>query len=324
MKLWHRVVLSLGLLGILLVILPWHELRAAFARLSAHLWLGVLGGFVLGHAIGVFKWRLAVNAGRGGLALLEGARCYAAGLFANLCLPSIVGGDVLRAALAARITRRPEAAVWGGLVDRLSDVTALALLIAGGALVARTALPGLWAQLLGLAVIIATLTAAFGLPLALRRPPARWPRKIRRPVARSMVAIRRMSRRPFTAVKILALSMAIQSGFVLLNAALGAGVGIHIPLAVWFLVWPLAKVASLLPISLGGLAVREATLAALLVPFGVRPSAGVAVSLVWQSVLIAGGLLGGLLWLLLRKSSAEGGTPESLWRSAKATSSSHG
>ena len=92
----------------------------------------------------------------------------------------------------------------------------------------------------------------------------------------------------------------------------------------WFLVWPLAKVASLLPISLGGLAVREATLAALLVPFGVRPSAGVAVSLVWQSVLIAGGLMGGLLWLALRKSSARGGTTESLWHSAKAATSSHG
>jgi uncharacterized membrane protein YbhN (UPF0104 family) len=324
MKLWHRVALSLGLLGILLVILPWHELRAAFARLSATLWVGVLGGFVLGHAIGIFKWRLAVNAGRGGLAVLDGARCYAAGLFANLCLPSIVGGDVLRAALAARITRRPEAAVWGGLVDRLSDVTALGLLIAGGAFVARTALPGLWAQLLGLAVIVVTLVAALGLPLALRRPLARWPRKVRRPVGRSMVAIRRMSRRPLTAVRILVLSLTIQAGFVLLNAALGAGVGIQVPLAVWFLVWPLAKVASLLPISLGGLAVREATLAALLVPFGVRPSAGVAVSLIWQSVLIAGGLLGGLLWLFLKRSGARGGTPESLWRSAKAASSSHG
>lgn len=324
MKLWHRVVLSVGLLAILLLVLPWNELRAAFARLSAPLWIGVLGGFVLGHAIGVFKWRLAVNAGRGGLALLDGARCYAAGLFANLCLPSIVGGDVLRAALAAKITRRPEAAVWGGLVDRLSDVTALGLLIVAGALLARTALPGLWAQLLGLAVVMAILVAGFGLPLALRRPLARWPKRIRRPVARSMVAIRRMSRSPFTALKILLLSLAIQSGFVLLNAALGAGVGIHVPLAVWFLVWPLAKVASLLPISLGGLAVREATLAALLVPFGVRPSAGVAVSLVWQSVLIAGGLMGGLLWLALRKSSARGGTTESLWHSAKAATSSHG
>ncbi|HSM16364.1 MAG TPA: lysylphosphatidylglycerol synthase transmembrane domain-containing protein [Gemmatimonadales bacterium] len=322
MKLWHRVALSAGLLAVLLVVLPWHELRTAFASLSAPLWLGVLGGFVLGHAIGVFKWRFAVNAGRGGLGTLDGAKCYAAGLFANLCLPSIVGGDVLRVALAAKATRRPEAAVWGGVADRLSDVVALSLLVAAGALTARTALPGLWAQLLGLAGVIGVLAAVIALPLALRRPLAKWPKKIRRHVARSMVAIRRISRRPGTAVTILALSLTIQGGFVLLNAALGAGVGIRVPLAVWFLVWPLAKVVSLLPISLGGLAVREATLAALLVPFGVRPSVGVAASLVWQSVLIAGGLLGGLLWLVLRRSGSEGGVSESVWRSAKV--SSHG
>ncbi len=318
MKLWYRVALSAGLLAILLTVLPWQELRTAFGSLSALLWVGVLAGFVLGHAIGTFKWRFAVNAGRAGLAVLDGARCYAAGLFANLCLPSIVGGDVLRAALAAKITRRPEAAVWGGVVDRMSDVIALGLLVAAGALTARTALPGLWAQLLGLAAIVGVLVAGIGLPLALRRPLARWPKRIRRHVARSLVALRRISRRPSTAVTILALSLTIQSGFVLLNAALGAGVGIRVPLAVWFLVWPLAKVVSLLPISLGGLAVREATLAALLVPFGVRPSAGVAASLVWQSILIAGGLLGGLLWLTMRPSSgAAGNGGESLWRSAR-------
>ena len=320
MKLWHRVALSAGLLAVLLVVLPWHELRMAFASLSAPLWLGVLGGFVLGHAIGVFKWRFAVNAGRGRLGALDGAKCYAAGLFANLCLPSIVGGDVLRAALAAKATRRPEAAVWGGVVDRLSDVVALGFLVAAGAFTARTALPGLWSQLLGLAGVIGVLVAVITLPLALRRPLAKWPKKIRRHVARSMVAIRRISRRPGTAVTIVGLSLTIQGGFVLLNAALGAGVGIRVPLAVWFLVWPLAKVVSLLPISLGGLAVREATLAALLVPFGVRPSAGVAASLVWQSVLIAGGLLGGLLWLVLKRSGSEGGVSESVWRSAKVAS----
>jgi uncharacterized membrane protein YbhN (UPF0104 family) len=82
---------------------------------------------------------------------------------------------------------------------------------------------------------------------------------------------------------------------------MGRSVGIEVPLAVWFLVWPLAKIASLLPISLGGLAVREASLAALLVPFGVPVARSVVCSLLWQTVLIAGGLLGGLTWLILSR-----------------------
>ena len=70
-------------------------------------------------------------------------------------------------------------------------------------------------------------------------------------------------------------------------------------LPVWFMIWPLAKLASLLLISLGGLAVREASLAALLLPFGVPVARSVVCSLLWQTVLIAGGLLGGLTWLVL-------------------------
>jgi uncharacterized membrane protein YbhN (UPF0104 family) len=78
---------------------------------------------------------------------------------------------------------------------------------------------------------------------------------------------------------------------------------------VWFLVWPLAKLAGLLPISLGGLAVREATLAALLAPFGVPIALGVVCSLLWQTVLIAGGLLGGLAWLGLGRRGPDAAAP---------------
>jgi uncharacterized membrane protein YbhN (UPF0104 family) len=110
-----------------------------------------------------------------------------------------------------------------------------------------------------------------------------------------------MARQPSIALAGFGLSLTIQSGFVLLNAWLGHHIGVRVPLAVWFLAWPLAKVASLMPISLGGLAVREASLAALLAPFGVPLAMGVLASLLWQSVLIAGGLAGGLLWLILSR-----------------------
>ncbi len=50
----------------------------------------------------------------------------------------------------------------------------------------------------------------------------------------------------------------------------------------------------------GGIGVREAALAALFAPFGVPAVLAVAVSLVFQVVVISGGLVGGLLSLLLR------------------------
>jgi uncharacterized membrane protein YbhN (UPF0104 family) len=151
------------------------------------------------------------------------------------------------------------------------------------------------AFLAGMVVVIAvTLTV-------MRRPLWRWPQRWRRRVGKTLAAIRRLSRRPRVWLFSQSLSLVIQGGFVLLNAAIGSGLGIEVPLAVWFIVWPLAKIAGLLPISLGGLAVREATLAALLVPFGVLATNGVATSLLWQTILIAGGLIAGLAWLVLRR-----------------------
>ena len=115
---------------------------------------------------------------------------------------------------------------------------------------------------------------------------------------------RRLYATPSRGSSALGLSLTIQSSFVLLNRELGQAIGIEVPLAVWFLVWPLAKIAGLMPISLGGLAVRETTLAALLTPFGVPFALGVVCSLLWQTVLIVGGLLGGLTWVVLRRRPA--------------------
>lgn len=301
MKLWLRIAVSVGLLALLFLLLPWEQVRDALARLAPGVWAGVLAGFVVGHGLGIFKWRLFVNAGRASLRVRDAVHCYSAGLFANLCLPSIVGGDVLRAAMAAKFTRRPEAAFLGGVIDRLTDMIAMVILIAMGGLTAHSALDGWGRQALTAAMILGAIGAGLLLPLVLRRPLARWPRKVRRPIGRSLVALRRMLRSPRTAAIALGLSLTIQGSFVLLNSVLGRAVGIDVPLAVWFLVWPLAKIAGLMPISLGGLAVREATLGTLLAPFGVPFAVGVVCSLLWQTVLIVGGLIGGLAWLALSR-----------------------
>lgn len=305
MKLWLRVGVSIGLLTLLFVVLPWEELRGAVGRMSLSVWLLALLGFVLGHLLGTAKWRMLVNATRASLRPVDAIRCYAAGLFANLCLPTAVGGDVLRAGLAARATGRTEAAVLGSVADRMIDTLTMALLVAAGALFARDALPGVGSGLIAVGIVGGVLVAAAALPLLLRRPLARWPRKFRRRIGRSLVALRYLSRAGHVAVLAVLASIAVQSTFVLLSAWIGHAVGISIPLAVWFFAWPLAKLVAMLPISIGGLAVRDATLAALLVPVGVPMAVGLVASLLWQTVLITGGLIGGLVWWTLSRSRGE-------------------
>ncbi|MCC6927924.1 MAG: flippase-like domain-containing protein [Gemmatimonadaceae bacterium] len=298
-----KAIVSVGLLALLFWILPWSQLEEAFRRLSLRTWLGLLAGFVGGHLLGVVKWRTVVNAGRARLGFRDAIMCYGAGLFTNLCLPTIVGGDILRLTMASRITRNPAAVTLGGVTDRLSDILALGILLALGLLLSTDQLPGLWGQVITVVVVVGAVLAMAGLPFVLQRPLARWPKKFRRPIGRLLVALRHSWKTPSALATALALSLVIQGGFVLLNVALGRSIGIGVDLSVWLIAWPAAKVAGLLPISLGGLAVREASLGALLLPFGVPMATGVAASLIWQTVLIGGGLIGGATWVMLRPSN---------------------
>jgi len=309
-KIAVRVAVSVIVLALLLTLLPYDEIKQAVGGLSPLLWLGVLAGFLVGHRAGVEKWRSIINASRADLGSRPAVRCYAAGLFANLCLPSIVGGDVLRAALASRVTGRTEAVVIGALADRLLDVTALAVLISVGALAAPSVLPGAASWGIAGLVVGGAIAGAVAVAIAGRRPLRSWPPRFRRRIGRTLVGLRRLRRYPRVTARAFAISLAIQSGFVLLNAAIGRAVGIDVPVIAWFLVWPLAKVAALLPISLGGLGLRDATLGALMVPLGVPMALGVVASLVWQSVLIAGGLIAGGVWLLLGREGASGARRE--------------
>jgi uncharacterized membrane protein YbhN (UPF0104 family) len=89
-----------------------------------------------------------------------------------------------------------------------------------------------------------------------------------------------------------------------MNAWLGDACGSHIPLWAWFFAWPLAKIASMVPVSLGGLGVREAALVSLLVPLGAEAATVVAAGLAFEAVIIGGGLIGGLISVLLAAGAA--------------------
>jgi uncharacterized membrane protein YbhN (UPF0104 family) len=303
MKLVLRALVSAGVLAGLLLLLPWDDIRGSAARLPLHVWLGVYVVFVLAHQLGAIKWQTLVRAGRARFQAVDAIRCYSAGLFANLCLPSIVGGDVLRAGLAVKSTGRFAATVLGSIADRTLDVLSLALLITVGAVLARGNLDGAARTAVELVLVGGVVGSAVVALLAFRTPLRRWPRRIRRPVSRALVALRRLVRHPWALVTALALSLVIQTTFVLVNAWIGRSIGIAAPLQAWFLVWPLAKLSGLLPISLGGLGVRDAALASLLAPWGVPLARGVVAGLIWQTVLIAGGLSGGAIWWLLSRRS---------------------
>lgn len=297
-----RLLFSGGVLALLLLAVPWDQVTAAAARMTILLYVMALAGYLGGHALGTLKWRMILSASRGGrLSVRDSAGCYSAGLFSNLFLPTLVGGDVVRATLAARALGRPEAVILGGIADRVIDFAGLGLLIAAGAVFAGAEIAAGWAgPLAGIIAIVGFGAGLLLLPLALRRPLSRWPRRFRRRIGRALVALRHLARRPRLALLALLLSLSMQSLFIVISARLGHAVGADAPLWGWFVVWPLAKAAGMLPVTLGGLGVRDAALTSLLVPFGVPAAYGLVASLAWNAVVIGGTAIAGVVALVLR------------------------
>lgn len=294
-----RAFVTVAILAALLTWLRPDDLLAAMKRTGLRLWVVTVIAHVALHLCVVAKWRLLLAATGARTPMRDALRAHGAGVFANLYLPSIVGGEVVRVGMVATKGRTLAAVVTAGIADRAMDLFALVVLTAGGLLFVSAARTSVNLQVLVLAGVgLVGSVAAFLLAVRLIHS-ERMPSAISSGFSGLTRSLETLRQQKGAALLALAASVSIQASFVVQNVWLGRAIGIEVPIAVWFVAWPLAKLASLSPFSLGGLGVREGVLAALLIPFSVPPTLAVAESLVWQSVMYALGLLGGVtsVWL---------------------------
>src|SRR5262245_47002316 len=124
-----RAALSGSVLALVFSFLPLSDVLATAQRVDASLWLASRAVFWVGHVSSAVKWQVLADSGAGFGAVL---RAHFGGLSANLCLPGVAGGDVVRAVLLLpRVQDRTRLAL-GSLADRLIDTIGLLILAMGG------------------------------------------------------------------------------------------------------------------------------------------------------------------------------------------------
>jgi uncharacterized membrane protein YbhN (UPF0104 family) len=301
-----RVAGSLLLLIVLMLVFPRHKLVQALASIPPSTIAAALPIYVSLHFLGSLKWQLMVNRPDAPLTFLESVRCYFGGLFSNLFLPSVIGGDVVTIALGVSPNRKTEQLVSGTLANRIIDLAALALLVGSAVFVlplpnrdregvgafaaVSTASGGAGQQLIQLILIVLIGVSILAcLSVFLLR------RKIQGRARRYLEAFAACWHRPWLTLAVLALSLAMQTGLIALSAWIGVGCGLHLPARAWLFAWPLAKLSGFVPVTLAGIGSRELVLPALLAPFGADPAAAAGVGLAWDAVLITGSLVGGAI-----------------------------
>ncbi len=287
-----RVVGSALVLTATFAILPIGEVWQTMSSIPPLLWTGVLLAFLGGHVIAATKWWLLTSR-HADIPFATAIRAHFAGLAANLCLPGIAGGDVVRAGLVLQPASNKARVAIGSLADRFLDSFALLALSAAGALTALGPAIVWRGPLLAIGSVL--FVAAAAIILALIIVPRLSQSGIVEKITSVMTEFRRM---PGRLLFCFGLSISVQAVFVGLNVALGAASAVDAQAAHWFFAWPLAKLVAIVPISISGLGVREASLATMLTPFGADAAKVVAVGLVWQTILFASGLLGGIAFAL--------------------------
>ncbi len=293
-----RVAISMLVLAAVFYFLPLRDVLATIRKIDLGDWAVALCIFLTGHVIAALKWQMLANDGAGLMVVL---RAHFAGLVANLALPGVAGGDVVRAAFLYRYVNNKTRLAIGSVADRIVDTVGLLLLAGAGLAVAIRQFASSVNLLIGVGVALVAIAVGALLvlkfhPLLLRRlPQGSALVRFGNQVGTGIIALSKEKRRLALS---LALSMLVQGIFVMVNIKLASAAGVHAPTAAWFFAWPLSKLVATLPISVAGIGVREASLAGFLAPFGAAPAQVVAIGLVWQTIQIAGGLVGGLVVLL--------------------------
>jgi uncharacterized membrane protein YbhN (UPF0104 family) len=291
-----RAIGSAVALGLIFWFLPKDAILAGFSRLSLPVFLSVLLAFLACHLVTAAKWWMLMDRA---IPLPTALRAHFAGLAANLCLPGAAGGDAVRAALAHATLKDGPKVAAAAIGDRLIDLVGLACLT----LIGLALLHGGGSTALGLTVagivFAAALAGLFIFPKIARGIWGRWPDLPARELAfRLADAFAALGRRPGLLLFALVLSAAVQAVLILLSIRLAEPMGVHVAWAAWFFAWPIAKIVATLPISLGGLGVRESSLAAMLATFGASAPEVVASGLAWQGILYLAGAIGALILIV--------------------------
>lgn len=255
--------------------------------------LGV-GLTALAIVIGAIRWRrvLAHLGERVALAPLLGD--VLVGATYNLLLPTGVGGDVIRALRCAERVEHADRAWASVAFERVLGLLALVLVSALGLLLRGSEATRrlLWVAVGLTMFLVLALTFADGPLRLMARLARRAPGSLSGTIERIAAAFSGPLARPAPRLETFGWSLLYQ--VVALSILVAAGSRWHDPalLSAVFVGVPIALVASLIPVTIGGFGLRESLFVVVLGPFGIAPERALALSVVWLLANVAVGVAG--------------------------------
>jgi uncharacterized membrane protein YbhN (UPF0104 family) len=287
-----RIGLGLAIVGFLL---RHYDARPALRSLEREqplFFIAAVALYVVGQLICAWRWQLlaAVINVRGPLS--EFLRYCFIGIFTNLFVPGLLGGDAARAFYLGRRHGKIGEAIASTVADRAYGLMGLIWLATLAAITMNhgTLTPNVIRSVVAVGGV--TIAGFLASPLLARLIPM-TPRAIRR--ALGMIAP--YLHQPAAILPAIVLTMIFQAGLAVCQYLLALGLGLHLPISVFVLIVPISGVLAAMPLTLNGLGLRETAYLFLFGMAGVSRDEAIALGLLYFLATMIGGLFGAIAFV---------------------------
>lgn len=301
-----RIIISVVLL-ILLFKLNRIDFKALVNDIKSADRLFLALGFLtlpLTYILGFWRWHMLLAVAGINIPLKKLISSFCGGIFFSIFLPSTIGGDLVRTADLAAHTNKAKQVVATVFLDRLSGYIGLVLvllpaILLGGWLINDKIVYFSIAIIVILLLIILLLLFNSFIYTRIGRflsvPGSGRIKEMIKDMHREIHIFRNHKK---MIIINLILSFVIQLIYPLGVYFTGLSLGVNINLFYFFIFMPVISAITLLPISLGGLGLREGLYVVYFAKAGVIKQLALAMSLLSFSFIVFSGAIGGVIYVL--------------------------
>ena len=303
-----KIALSVGLIYWLLqgadLATIWETVKSArVAALAVAFFM-----FYIGFCLIALRWQLLLKVEKIEARFLYLLKSINIAVLFNSLLPSTIGGDAYRMYDVWRLGGTKTKAIAVILIDRFLGMFALVTYGIIAALLVpevRQAIPGLVLYLVAiLAAMLACIWMVFGSGkglldwfMALEFRILSIPQRI---IGKIIGALLLYQGRKDVLIRALLISFLVQLNVIVHFIVVAYALRIDIPPMAMAIIIPLATLIMLLPVSINGVGVREAVLVFFFSLYGISSESAIAFAWVWLGMLLAQGIVGGIVFMLKR------------------------
>jgi glycosyltransferase 2 family protein len=254
--------------------------------------------------VSAYRWQMFLSVKHIQVPLKSLFSFYMVGMFLNNFLPGAVGGDVVKAADLYRLTKQGNFAISSVFLERFTGLVGLTIIGVFATILCFRSIE----SLVVMASVVCTALFLFSVTLVLWCEPlmlwviriSDWllPAVVGKKFASLYEALHSYKQHPKVMYKAVALSVVLQLMFALYYGLFAWQLGIDVDLAYFVLFLPAITLITMLPLSIGGLGVREALMVVLFAQVGVGSAEILSISLTVHVVNIGLSLFGGLIFAL--------------------------